>query len=100
MGGEQIEMIGILGQLGLSGVILFAVYVIWMKSQKWVEDQQDRDDERWAEVRLRDEELMKQMIQSATIQSQTNLQTAKILQEATTELKVIATQLNCKKAGD
>lgn len=91
---ETISTIGIIAQLGIGGVLLVAVYVIWSKANEWIEAQQQRDDARWGEVRDHDQEFMIQLMDASREQSKIHQQTAEIMQATVLELKVVVAQLN------
>lgn len=107
---EQLETLGEVMKLGLGGVLLIVAAVIFRAAQKWMNDQQARDDKRLAEQQARDdkrlteqnvaqEKLITIVMSHQTEQMGVIRETARFLHEAAADLRVVTDRISERRGG-
>lgn len=86
---DQLEVIGVVGQLGLGGVMLGVTFMILRIAQKWLEEQQRREDQRMQKITEGQERMIGLVMASNSEQLRLITDTAQYLHKAAGDLRLV-----------
>lgn len=93
MNGDVLQGIGVFGQLGIGGLLVFVVFLTRRQMELWFAAQQARDDARDRAMKEKDAELIAMVMTAQTEQTQAVRETARLLNQTAVELRVVTDRL-------